>query len=323
MIMSETKYEGDNPAIKRLEETVNDFVSEVYWLNSADDPNTTSITSDQFIQCYKSIQAAPDSMLTNDSVASPCNHWGSYFSHCLKDLTANEIIEATSRIFLSSMKLARATMNNFENVISAEKLEKQLRECKEELDRHRLSVIELQQTVIEAQKQQLSAVSTSVQKVKAYSSVLAQNCAATSPKVVKPLTSHHPTPVQQPGREKNLIVFGLQETTDRVAKTTLDELFEELQEKPKVTTIKRIGERNEKRPRPLLVSLERRATLLALLKKARNLKDSKQFSAVYLSPDLTPSELKEQKALRSTLKRIRLEDPDGCYFIRNNVIQVG
>ena len=214
-------------------------------------------------------------------------------------------------------------MNNFETVISVENLEKQLRECKEELDRHRVSVIELQQTVINHQNQQLSTVTASVQKVKAYSTVLAQNCAATSPKVGKPLPVNHPTPVQQPGREKNMVVFGLPETTDRVAKTTLDELFEELKEKPKVTTMKRIGERNEKRPRPLLVSLEKRATLLALLRKARNLKDSKQFSAVYLSPDLTPSELKEQKALRSTLKRIRSEDPDGCYFIRNNLIQVG
>ena len=318
--MSEAKYEGDNPVIKRLEETVDDFVSEVYLLNS---DNTTSITPDEFTQCYRSIQAAPDSMLTNDSLASPGKHWGSYFRHCLKDRTTSEIIEATSRIFLSSMKLARATMNNFETVISVENLEKQLRECKEELDRHRVNVIELQQTVINHQKQQLSTVTASVQKVKAYSTVLAQNCAATSPKVGKPLPVNHPTPVQQPGREKNMVVFGLPETTDRVAKTTLDELFEELKEKPKVTTMKRIGERNEKRPRPLLVSLEKRATLLALLRKARNLKDSEQFSAVYLSPDLTPSELKEQKALRSTLKRIRSEDPDGCYFIRNNLIQVG
>ena len=64
--MSEAKYEGDNPVIKRLEETVDDFVSEVYLLNS---DNTTSITPDEFTQCYRSIQAAPDSMLTNDSFA--------------------------------------------------------------------------------------------------------------------------------------------------------------------------------------------------------------------------------------------------------------
>ena len=321
--MSRTKYEGDNPTIKQLEETVVEFVSQVYRLNLTDDHNTKCIAPDQFDQCYKGIQTALDATLTNDSAASPCMHWGSYFKHCLKDRTANEIIEATSRIFLSSMKLARATMNNFETVISAENLEKQYNQCKEELDRHRVTVIDLQQSVINAQKEQLNSVTTSVQKVKAYSTVLAQNCAATSPKVVKPPPLHHTTPVQQPGREKNLIVFGLPETTDRVDTTTLNKLFEELQEKPKVTTTKRIGERNEKRPRPLLVSLEKRATLLALLKKARNLKDSEQFLDVYLSPDLTPSELKEQKALRSTLKRLRLEDPDGCYFIRNNVIQVG
>jgi len=318
--MSETKYEGDNPAIKKLEESVDDFVSEVYRLNSA---NTKSITTDQFNGCYKSIRVAPDITLTTDRGEPPEKHWGSYFRYCLKDQTKNDIVEATCRIFISSMKLARATMNNYENVISAENLEKQYAKCKEELDRHRVSVIELQQTVINAQKEQLSSLTSSVQKVKAYSTVLAQNCSATSPKVGKPPASHHPTPALQSGREKNLVVFGLPETTDRKVETTLDELFEELQEKPKVTTMKRIGEKTENRPRPLLVSLEKRATLLGLLKKARNLKESKQFSTVYLSPDLTPSQLREQKSLRSTLKRIRLEDPDGCYFIRNNIIQVG
>ena len=195
------------------------------------------------------------------------------------------------------MKLARSAMNNLE---TAKNLEKRYAECKEELDRHRISVIDLQQTVINTQKEQLSSLTSSVQKVKAYSTVLAQNCATTSPKVGKPPQPHHPNPVIQPGREKNLVVFDLPETTDRVVKTALDELFEELNEKPLVKTIKRIGERKEDRPRPLLVSLEKRASLLELLKKARNLKDSKQFSGVYLSPDLTPSQLKEQKTLRST-----------------------
>ena len=147
------------------------------------------------------------------------------------------------------MKLARTAMNNLE---SAKNLEKRYAECKEELDRHRISVIDLQQTVINTQKEQLSSLTSSVQKVKAYSTVLAQNCATTSPKVGKPPQPHHPNPVIQPGREKNLVVFDLPETTDRVVKTALDELFEELNEKPLVKTIKRIGERKEDRPRPLL-----------------------------------------------------------------------
>ena len=200
--MSITEYKGDNPTIKRLEKSVDDFVSEVFRLNSAENPNTTSIKPAQFVKCYKSIESAPDSALTNDCVSSPSTHWGSYFRHCVKELTADEMIETTSRLFLSSMKLARATMNNYESVIDAENLEKQYAKCKEELDRHRVTVIELQQTVINAQKDQLTSLTSSVQKVKAYSTVLAQNCAATSPKVRNPPTPHHPTPLRQPGKQK-------------------------------------------------------------------------------------------------------------------------
>ena len=119
------------------------------------------------------------------------------------------------------------------------------------------------------------------------------------------------------------MIFGIPETTDRITKNSVDGLFAVLDETPKVNSMKRIGERNEKGPRPLLVSLERRATLLALLKKSRQLKESEQFKAVYLSPDLNPIQLKERKALLSTLKKLREDDPGGKYFIKNNIIQVG
>ena len=323
-------YEGDNLKIKQLIESVDDFVLGVERLHWADVPEQMSITPENVSQCYNSIKYAPARAFTPDCSNPPENHMGTLFKHCLKDLTPNQVIDVTTRLFLSSAKLAQAAMNNLNTVITAEKLEKQLSTCKEELERNRVLVIELQQTVINVQKEQLNSVETSVQKVKAYSTVLAQNFAAASPVAKKlptppkPPTSKPPaTVVAQANREKNLVIFGLPETTENDARANLDELFEELNEKPKVANMKRIGEKNEERPRPLLVSLENRATLLALLKKARQLKESKKHSTVYLSPDLNPSQLKERKALLATLKRVRTDDPGGNYYIRNNVIQVG
>ena len=321
--------EGDNPTNERLIKAVNDYVLEIMSLDYAGDSEEMNVEPQLVTDSYDFFKHFPESKLTPDSVGTvyndvntyQCPH-SKYFRNCLKTLSKEEIIDATCKTFLSSVKLLKCAMNSLDEVSSLRKLEEQYAQCKEELDRHRVTVIELQQTVINAQKEQLSSVKTSVQKVKAYSTVLAQNCAATSPKVLKPPPSHHPTPVQQPGREKNLVVFGLPETTDRVDTTTLNKLFEELQENPKVTTMKRIGERNGKRPRPLLVSMEKRATLLALLKKARNLKDSEQFSTVYLSPDLTPIQIRERKALINTLKKLRKEDPGGKYYVRNNIIHV-
>eukprot|EP00116_Pleurobrachia_bachei_P017868 sb/3478130/ len=102
---------------------------------------------------------------------------------------------------------------------------------------------------------------------------MAQNYAAASPVAKKVQTPPKPPPCKPPpataSREKNLLIFGLPETTEKADRANLEELFEELKEKPKVVNMKRIGERNENRPRPILVSLEKRATLLVLLKKAR------------------------------------------------------
>eukprot|EP00116_Pleurobrachia_bachei_P009768 sb/3470030/ len=214
-------------------------------------------------------------------------------------------------------------MNNLNTVITAEKLENQLSACKEELERNRVMVIELQKTVIDVQKEQLNSVETSVQKVKAYSTVMAQNYAAASP-VAKRVQSPPEPPTSKPPTATLVpLASRVPETNEDSDRANLEELFYELKEKPKVANMKRIGERNENRPRPLLVSLEKRATLLELLKKARQLKESKKHSTVYLSPDLNPTQLKERKALLATLKRVRTDDPDGNYYIKNNMIQVG
>eukprot|EP00116_Pleurobrachia_bachei_P014570 sb/3474832/ len=112
------------------------------------------------------------------------------------------------------------------------------------------------QKLIKNQEEQLNSVKTSVQKVKAYSTILAQNCATVSPVVRKSSQDPAPTPLSE--RDKNLVIFGIiPETTDRLTKTSVDGLFTELKEKPKVNSMKRIGEKNEKGPRPLLVSLVR------------------------------------------------------------------
>eukprot|EP00116_Pleurobrachia_bachei_P006324 sb/3466586/ len=306
-------YEGENPKIKQLIESIDDFVLGVERLHWVAVPEQQrSITPENVSQSYNSIKFAPARAFSPDCSDLPENHMGTFFKDRLKDLTPNQVVDVTTQLFISSAKLAQAAMNNLNTVITAEKLENQLSACKEELERNRVLVIELQKTVIDIQREQLNSVETSVQKVKAYSTVMAQNYAAATASPV----------AKKASREKNLVIFGLPETTENADRANLEELFDELKEKPKVANMKRIGERNENRPRPLLVSLEKRATLLELLKKARQLKESNKHSTVYLSPDLNPSQLKERKALLATLKRVRTDDPGGNYYIKNNVIQV-
>ena len=319
--MGTNDNEGDNPTNERLIKSVNDYVSEIMRLEYAGTSEEMNVEPQLVTDSYNFFKHFPESKLTPDSAGTVYKDVNTYFRHSLKNLSKEEIIDATCKTFLSSVKLLKCAMHSLDEIVSTRKLEEELRKCKEELDRHRVNVIELQQTVINAQKEQLSSVKTSVQKVKAYSTVLAQNCAAVSPVVRK--SSQDPASTPSSDREKNLVIFGIPETTDRLTRNSVDGVFAELNEKPKVNSMKRIGERNEKGPRPILVSFERRATLLALLKKSRQLKNSEHFSAVYLSPDLTPIQIRERKTLINTMKKLRLEDPSGKYYIKNNIIQVG
>ena len=202
-----------------------------------------------------------------------------------------------------------------------DELERKLGRYKCELDQHRASVIDLQKKVIELQEKQLEEATSTVQQVRAYSTVLSQNCSVVAR---TPAVKQDKTPVSQStGKEKNLVIFGLQEShSERLMEKSVETLFEHLQEKPKITAIKHIGQKRENTPRPLLVTLERRETLLSLLRKARTLKNSDQFSNVYLSPDLTPQQLRERKTLVETLKKLRRDDPGGVYQIRGNIIVV-
>lgn len=313
--------EGDNPTNERLIKSVNDFIKEIMRLDYARISKEMNVEPQLVTDNYNYIKQFPESKLTPDSVGAVDEDINTYFRHSLKTLSKDEIIDATCKTFLSSVKLLKSAMYSLDQAVSTRKLEEQLSDCKAELDQHRVNIIELQQTLIKNQQEQLSSMTNSVQKVKAYSTVLAQNVAAVSPVVRK--SAQDPTQPPSSERDKNLVIFGLPETTDRLTKTSVDGLFTELNENPKVKSMKRIGEKNEKGPRPLVVSLERRATLMGLLKKSRQLKNSEHFATVYLSPDLTPIQIKERKALINTLKKLRLEDPGGKYYIKNNIIQVG
>ena len=313
--------EGDNPTNERLIKAVNDHVMEIMRMDYEETSEEITFEPQQVTKNYNFIKHFPESKLTPDSVGTPGEDICFHFRYLLNTLSKEEIIDTTCKTFLSGVKLLKSAMHSLDEVSSTRKLEEQLQKCKEELDRHRVTVIELQQTLINNQQEQLRSMTTSVQKVKAYSTVLAQNCAAVSPVARK--SSQEPTNAPLSERDKNLVIFGIPETTDRLTKTSVDGLFAELNEKPKVNSMKRIGEKNEKGPRPLLVSFERRATLMSLLKKSRQLRTSEHFAAVYLSPDLTPIQIKERKALINTLKKLRLEDPGGKYYIKNNIIQVG
>ena len=68
----------------------------------------------------------------------------------------------------------------------------------------------------------------------------------------------------------------------------------------------RVGKGSNGRPRLLIIRLQDEATKWDILRMARELRNSDEYSNVYISPDLTPQEQQRDKALRDEVKRRRL-----------------
>ena len=128
-------------------------------------------------------------------------------------------------------------------------------------------------------------------------------------------------------RRPNLIVAGLQEkevgsVEERKEWDSIkvDELFEELCnfEDSVVSSVYRIGKINSSRPRLLKIICRDVNSKRSLLSKSKYLRDSIDFKNVYLNPDLTPIQQKENKRLREELKARRDRGED--VFIRHGRI---
>ena len=246
-------------------------------------------------------------------------------------------------------RLCETKMENYESARTKERL--QLEDCnrklkeiqnelgtfKEEVDEHRVArialqekLIEAQNSLIEVQNRENNSMSESVQKqLHDYSKVLVQNCsAAIAPSRLKDAwkkATVSPTATEKTtlDRKLNLVLFGLSETTPRVTDNEVQAIFAELGVKPVVTSTKRVGLKTDARARPVIVTLERRESLLQLLRKAKQLQNSKKFSSVFLSPDLSPDEQRERKSLVDTLKELKRDNPNGRYYISKGVIKCG
>ena len=270
----------------------------------------------------------------------------------LKGYGAEKLQFYTKKLCRHILKIVRAAakekslcetkMKNYESARTKERL--QLEDCnrklkeiqnelstiKEEVDEHRVARIALQEKLIEAQNSLIGAqnrennsMSESVQKqLHDYSKVLVQNCsAAIAPSRLKEawkkatVSSSVSSQTATPDRKLNLVLFGLSETTPSVTDNEVQEIFAELGLKPVVTSTKRVGLKTDARARPVIVTLERRESLLQLLRKAKHLQNSKKFSSVFLSPDLSPDEQRERKSLVDTLKELKRDNPNGRYYI--------
>ena len=115
-------------------------------------------------------------------------------------------------------------------------------------------------------------------------------------------------------RRPNLIVAGLQEKENGTLEERkkwdaekVDDLIEELCdfENSVVSSVFRIGKMNSSGPRLLKVICCDVDSKRSILCKSKELRNSTDFKNVYLNPDFTPKQQKENKRLRQELKARR------------------
>ena len=212
-------------------------------------------------------------------------------------------IHLLDRCCLPLMSSARKTIENLQE----EKI------CEQK------DMIDLQKKLIRKKDEELGIVSQTVEKeLKSYSSALQQSCStALSPTNIATAVKKI---VKEEDRNKEVVVFGVDEEASECTTTKVNGILEQLEEKPQITGCRRIGQRANDKKRPIIFSVKSVDIVYQILRKARRLKDIEGFKTIYISPNRTPEERISRQKLVNELKKKRSDDPSARYFIRKGEI---
>ena len=168
-------------------------------------------------------------------------------------------------------------------------------------------------------KEELKSVHTTVQsEMKSYSSVLSKTCsAALSEKKIRAAVK---SATEREDRNRNVVIYGVEETPDEILTERTSEILIEIGENPAVKDCCRIGLKRGKAPRPVKLCLSSPDIVQQVLRKARLLRTKEGYRAVYICPDRTVEERIAYKKLLDELKTKREAEPDKLFSIRNNKV---
>ena len=190
-------------------------------------------------------------------------------------------------------------------------------------------LIETQQELVKSKTEQLQSFQTAVRDepkteskpVKSYceaaeKGVLSRGAVITADQVKNAVKCA----VQEEDRTKNIIVFGVTENEEEGPDSKILDVFESLDEKPRITECVRLGSKKEGVVRPVKVTLGSSESVHRVLSRAGQLKGFQQYRGVYLSADRTRDERLARKNLVEQLKQKREAEPEHYHFIRNDII---
>jgi hypothetical protein len=132
---------------------------------------------------------------------------------------------------------------------------------------------------------------------------------------------------ERKSRENNLIIFGFDENQSEVRQERIDHDIQQVNELYKAciiqldtTSIKKTGRlgkfNNEKRDRPLLVTLSSVESKLVLFKNFHRIRELTEYEKVNVSNDLTKAEREKEKELWQEAKKQQLNDKSGDFIYK-------
>ena len=180
-------------------------------------------------------------------------------------------------------------------------------------------IIQLQRDLVSKKNEELGLVSKTVEaELKTYSSALQQSCSsALSPRNIAAAVK---TVSKEEDRSKEIVVFGVEEKQGESVNSVVNQILEQLEEKPQIKQCRRIGLKRTGAVRPIIFSVRSTDVVHQILKKAKRLRTTDEYKTIYISPNRTLEERAIRKQLVSELKVKRSGDPNSRYFIRKGEV---
>ena len=220
-------------------------------------------------------------------------------------------------------------MNDFANPhlqMAVERLDK----INTELLTEKKNVIDLQAKLIEKRDEELASLKAAVEsevksvqsvvetEMKSYSSVLTKTCsAALAPQKLHAAVK---TVSEKEVRSRNVMIYGLEESSGENLEGEVSKVLTEIEEKPMVRDCCRVGIKRVGSKRPVKFSLSSSDMVNQILSKAKLLRTKPGYRHIYISPDRTVEERKAFKKLWEELQLKRRTETDKVHFIKNNKV---
>jgi hypothetical protein len=156
-----------------------------------------------------------------------------------------------------------------------------------------MKIIKLNEKVVEKKSAELNTVKSTVQtEMKSYSAIVKKNCPPSLTR--KTIEAAVKSACDKEDRSKNVIIYGLDETSGEVLPDKVGKVLKEINERPVIRDCVRVGVKmsGDVHPRPVKFSLSNSDHVAQVLRSAKLLHTKEGYKSVYICPDRTVQERK-------------------------------